>query len=572
MAQGKPFGIRIGRAALHLFLFSAMTNILLLVMPLYLLQVYDRVLPSASSATLLYLTVIAVGALVFLGLFDIVRSSYAHHVANDFAKTAGGDAFAGVLDREREDRNDISPLRDLHKVRTFIGSKALLSLFDLPFAPLFVILLYFVHPLLFWITLGGVAILAILLLINLWMDGRRSRIALEAAVRADLSAQSFGQHADTVHAMGMGGNAQSHWGRRYAEALRGLSASAIVNHVFGGISRASRMILQIAILGAGGWLVLQGEMTGGMIFAASIVSGRALQPIDQLIGGWRQIDEGFRAWRRMKLRSRQSAGTTTELPAPKGALTVEDLVYTPTSAGPGTPPIIKRIGFRLEAGESLAIIGPSRAGKTTLARLIVGAVRPTGGAVRVDGADLESWNETQRGKLFGYLPQDVQLFPGTIAQNIARFDPAASDEATIAAAQMAHAHEVIVAQPNAYETEIAAIGPVLSGGERQRIGLARAFYGMPRILVLDEPNAHLDGEGEKALLAVFREARARKTTLIVITHRISIARQCEKALLLNDGAIEAAGTIEDVLRNMGSAKQPATVKAVPLDQYKQSRS
>ncbi len=556
MNSPKPFRAKLGRAALHLAVFSAVTNGLMLVMPLYLMQVYDRVLPSASIETLIYLSIIAVCALVFLGLFDIVRSAYAHHVANDFVRVEGGQAFLRVIDRDRGDRNDIAPLRDLHKVRGFIASKALLALFDLPFAPFFVVLLYFVHPLLCWITLAGVAVMVVLLAVNLLLDRKRSRKANERSVLADLSAQSFGRHADSLHAMGMAANAQLHWGRRFAESLNELTGSATVNNIFGGISRASRMILQLAILGVGGWLVLRGDMTGGMIFASSIVSGRALQPIDQLIGGWRQIDDGCRAWSRLKERARPPTVTPIELPAPKGAVSVENLLYGRPGAGVGGAAIIKRVSFDLEAGGSLAIIGPSRAGKTTLARLIVGAIRPGSGIVRVDGADLETWNETQRQGLFGYLAQDVQLFPGTIAQNIARFDPRATDQEIVAAAGKAHAHEMIVAQPNGYQTEIAAVGPVLSGGERQRIGLARAFFGEPAILVLDEPNANLDAEGEKAFLAALAEARQRGTTVILITHRVAIARHCGTALLLSEGAVRSFGPIGEVLQ----AVQPSDCK------------
>ncbi len=573
--QSMKTGLGLGRAILHLAVFSAVTNVLMLVMPLYLLQVYDRVLPSASLETLIYLSIIAVGALIFLGLFDMVRSGYAHHVANDLVRREGGRAFGHVIDRNRRDRNDIAPLRDLHKVRSFIASKPLLALFDLPFAPLFILLLYFVHPLLCWITLTGVAIMVMLLAVNLWLDRKRSRKAAERSVLADLSAQSFGRNADSLHAMGMGEHAQLHWGQRFAESLGEVSASASVNTVFGAISRSARMILQLAILGVGGWLVLRGEMTAGMIFASSIVSGRALQPIDQLIGGWRQIDEGFRAWRRLGERGGEPTAEPIELPEPKGALHVDNLVYAARGAGPGSPAIIKRVGFRLEAGQSLAIIGPSRAGKTTLARLIVGAIAPNSGVVRVDGADLETWKENQRRQLFGYLAQDVQLFPGTIAQNIARFDPNATDQAIVAAAQMAHAHEMIVAQPNGYQTEIMAVGPVLSGGERQRIGLARAFYGMPRILVLDEPNAHLDADGEAALLAAFEEARRQGTTLILITHRIAIARRCNKALLLNEGAVQAFGPTEEVMQSVerSTAAPPETTpKPVPVARFSQTWS
>ncbi|MET0445238.1 MAG: ATP-binding cassette domain-containing protein [Pseudorhodoplanes sp.] len=312
------------------------------------------------------------------------------------------------------------------------------------------------------------------------------------------------------------------------------------------------MLLQIAILGLGAWLVLHGQMTAGMIFASSILSGRALQPLDQLVSGWKQSTDAWRAWNRLRhsLGAEDQQAPKTQLPEPVGKITVQQVVFIPPGAQPGTEPILKRVSFQLEAGESLAIIGPSRAGKSTLVRLMVGASRPNSGAIRIDGADLESWDKTQLGRYVGYLAQDIQLFPGTIADNVSRFDGEATDEAVVEAAQHAQAHQLILSQRSGYQTMIGAVSSALSGGERQRIGLARAFYGNPRILVLDEPNSNLDQEGEEALARAVAGARARKATVVIVTHRPSIAATCDKVLLMRDGMVEAFGPSAEVLNKV----------------------
>lgn len=549
---------------LDIGVFSLLINLLMLAMPLYLLQVYDRVLPSASIETLVYLSLIAIGALVVLGVMEIIRSFYAQRVAAGFDRSLASTLFGSILSSKAAGSGDLQPLRDLGAVRTFIASKGLTALFDLPFAPLFVALLYLVHPALFWITLAGVLLMLALLFINLAAERSSGQQAAELTARAQLSAQAFARSADSLRAMGMEANAIEHWGARYAQSLRQQARSATINSTFSGISRSVRMLLQLAILGVGAWLVLGNEMTAGMIFASSIISGRALQPIDQLIGGWRQIDEARKAWGRIgpvAKTMREARSTKTELPAPIGAISVCDLVVARQSDQSGEKPILQGLTFDINAGEAIALIGPSRAGKTTLARCLTGAIASTGGAVSIDGAELSTWNEAQRGSLFGYLPQDVQLLPGTIAQNISRFDPNPEDQAIVTAAQRAHAHELVLLQSDGYQTEIGTAGNGLSGGERQRIGLARAFYGDPKILVLDEPNANLDAAGEEALAQALADARAASTTVIIVTHRLSIAAKCDRVMMLKDGAIAAFGPSHDVLASMTANRSAAALSA-----------
>ncbi|TIT76461.1 MAG: ATP-binding cassette domain-containing protein, partial [Mesorhizobium sp.] len=290
------------------------------------------------------------------------------------------------------------------------------------------------------------------------------------------------------------------------------------------VSRTARLTLQIAILGVGAYLVLRNEMTAGMIFASSMISARALQPLDQIIGSWRQIIDANLAWKRLStLRSGPDYQENVALPAPEGALSVDQIVYHLPGAADGSLPLIKRLTFEVAAGETVAIVGPSQAGKSTLARLIVGAIEPRSGAIRIDGGDIRNWDPEELGRHIGYLPQDVELFPGTIAQNIARFEPDAPDGKLVQAAQRAQVHGLILGQRDGYSTLIGPTGVRLSGGERQRIGLARAFYGDPKVLVLDEPNANLDANGEAALERAIIQARLRKTTVLVITHRPSLA-------------------------------------------------
>lgn len=556
----RPAGLRtaIAASAVHIGVFSFALNALLLVTPLYMLQIYDRVIPSSSRETLFYLSVIAVLSLVFLGFLEIIRALYAERVAARLDSRLASPTFAASMAGGRRGAADIAPLRDLATVRTFIGSRSFSSLFDLPFAPLFVILLYFIHPDLCLLTLCGMLLMILLAGLNQLANGQSETRAAELFVSSNTMAQAFARNADSLFAMGMIRGATEAWGRGFAQALRVQARSLAVNAIFSGIARALRMMLQLAILGFGAWLVLKGEMTAGMIFASSIISGRALQPIDQLIGGWRQTVQATRAWRRLQtvLERHSEATEKIRLPEPRGVIDVKNLVYFAPDARAGTEPVIRQLSFHIDAGEAVAIIGPSRAGKSTLARLLVGAALPSGGSIRIDGAELGSWDAEQIGQAIGYLAQDVDLMPGTIAANVSRFDPQADHGKIIEAAKRAKAHDLILAQPDGYQTELGTSTSALSGGERQRIGLARAFFGNPRIIVLDEPNAHLDSEGEAALLQALSDARRAKTTLVIITHHMALAASCDRVMVLKNGAIEAFGPSADVLGKLMPAPEP----------------
>ncbi|TPL84465.1 type I secretion system permease/ATPase [Mesorhizobium sp. B2-3-13] len=558
-----PSGLRpvFMRAIADVGVFSLLINILLLVIPLYLLQVYDRVLPSSSVETLVYLSAIAVLALAFLGLLDAIRAVYTQRVAATVDRKLGASTFAVSLGARYA--GGLSPLRDLASVCAFIRSRGVAVLFDLPFAPVFLALLYLIHPVLFWVTVAGAVLLLFLVVANQLAIGRNDALSTERSALASQAEQAFARNAETLRAMGMVENAARVWGRHVGAALTFHDRSSSANAIFSGASRALRMMLQLAILGAGAWLVLQGQMTAGMIFASSLVSSRALQPLDQLIGAWRQIADARRAWARLEkaLAARPAESRKLILPDPAGAISAQDVFFMAPNARPGTEPLLKRLTFAIGAGEALAIVGPSGAGKSTLARLLVGAAQPTGGSIRIDGADLGTWDESQLGKHIGYLSQEVELFPGSIAQNVARFDPEADDGAIVEAAKRAQVHELILAQRDGYQTMIGPSDRALSGGERQRIGLARAFYGNPRFLVLDEPSSHLDGSGEAALEAVLSAARTAGVTVVAITHQPSIAAACDRVMLLRGGMIEAFGPSGEVLRRSvtGKAVQQSTV-------------
>lgn len=544
----------LGKSLIEIGIFSAVSNMLLLVMPLYLLQIYDRVLPSSSMSTLVYISLLAAAALVVHGVIEIVRANYADRVAARLDTAIGSDAFLASMTGPRAALGDVQPLRDLSTVRTFINSRSLFFLFDLPFSPLFIALLYLIHPVLFYITLFGAVVMVGVALANQRATVRSGQQAVDSMTASMNVAQSFGRNFETVRALGMISNVTEVWGSIFAGSINLSTKVARRNAFFGGFSRTVRQLLQNGILGAGAYLVLQNEMTAGMIFASSIVSGRALQPLDQIIGDWRHVFEVHRAWRRMKSIDTATANKDNiELPQLNGDISVEGLIYFPPDADRAAEPLIKRITFRVEAGEMVAIIGPSRAGKSTLARLIVGAIKPHGGVIRIDGADVQNFDSDYLGRHIGYLSQEVELFPGTIAENISRFEPKVDEAAIVRAAEHAETHRLVLAQKDGYATAIGATGVRLSGGERQRIGLARAFYGDPRIMMLDEPNASLDAEGEQALERAVLDAKQRGTTILLITHHAPIAAKCDRILMLRDGMIEMYGPAQDVLQRLAQS-------------------
>lgn len=550
-----------------LTVFTFFVDMLLLVQPIYMLQVYNRVLTSASVETLVFISIMAAGALVLLGALDTIRSMMAGRLAAKMEVEAGADALIASINGPRAALGDVQPLRDLGAVRGFISNRGILAFLDLPFAPIFIIILYFIHPHLFWITVAGAVVLTLLALLNQWMASRATTGVGEQSMGAMLAAQAFTRNAESINAMGMVGNVIGAWGRDEAQSLRGQEAANKINAVFAGISRVIRLGLQMVILGYGGYLVLGGQMTAGMIFAASLISGRGLQPIDQVISGWKGFVETRKAWKRLQIALAQNATSIerTELPAPDGRLTIDQVVVMPPNSPTGEP-LLKRVSATIDAGDCVAVIGPSGAGKSTLARTVIGAIKPNVGAIRIDGADIRTWDRELLGRHIGYLSQDVDLLPGTIAQNISRFTPDVADAEIVAAAQKAQVHDLILTLSNGYDTMIGPTGQQLSGGQRQRIGLARAFFGSPKLLVLDEPNANLDTAGDMALERAIMRAKEDKVTVFIVTQRRPIAEKADKILMLRDGAIEDFGPRNDVYERQNQkfkAAQDAQRAAAP---------
>ncbi|WP_233290846.1 type I secretion system permease/ATPase [Shinella sp. PSBB067] len=560
MTENSPAHFRrtLHRAWLEIAIFSVLMNVLLLVPSLYMMQIYDRVLPAASIPTLVYLSLIAVAALALMALLDIVRSIYCQRVGLSLERNFGSASFMATLSSARAKHGEIQPLRDLATVRAFIASRGLTNLIDLPFAPLFIILLYLIHPVLSLVTTAGALVLIIVVVANQFAARRSITQSLGEARVANSLAQAFVGSADTIRGLGMLMNVSEVWGRKFAEAALSQDRATSINSIFAGISRASRMALQLAILGSGAALVMAGELTGGMIFASSIISGRALQPIDQLIAGWKQVVEARAAWKRLNEATVAVAAAHIDrirLPDPLGKISVRDLLWAPP--GTGGLPIIKRISFEVRAGEVIAILGPSSAGKSTLVKLLAGALRPTAGSIFLDEADYKTWDEHQLGSQIGYLPQEVQLLPGTIAANISRFDLDASDSEIIGAAQRAEAHALISAQKDGYQTSLSSSDTSLSGGVRQRVGLARAFFRNPKVLILDEPNSNLDADGEAALDRAIVAAKAAGNTILIVTHRPGIIARCDKALVMREGSVEVFGPAPEVLERLSAAARNA---------------
>jgi ATP-binding cassette subfamily C protein len=517
--------------------FSLLTNLLVLAQPLYMLQVYDRVLPSQSISTLVFLSLAVGFALVILALMEIVRGVIANRAAARFDVGLSDLALRTVI-RGSKDGIGAQPLRDIASLRGLIASKVLFGLLDLPFATIFIAIMYFIHPALFWLTLGGAVLLTGVAVLNQWALSRASREQGDLAALAGQRAEYLARNAESLIAMGMVTNTVNGWGEVHARALAAADQAAQLNAWFAGLSRVLRLGLQIAILGYGALLVLEGQMTAGMIFAASLISGRALQPMDQIIGSWRQLSSGREAWKRVQdfMEKADRRDRFTSLPAPRGLLEVQDLLQ-PNPADPAKPPILARISFRLEPGESVAVLGPSGSGKSTLARMIVGAATPRAGHVRIDSHELRNWDPEELGRHIGYLAQDVDLVPGTIAQNISRFEPQADSAAIVAAARAAHVEDLIARMPHGYDTLIGPGGVQISGGEKQRIALGRALYGNPRILVLDEPNSSLDRAGELALMRALADARKNSVTIFIITQRDMVLAGVDKIMRMQNGQI-----------------------------------
>ncbi|WP_439815147.1 type I secretion system permease/ATPase [Zavarzinia sp. CC-PAN008] len=541
---------------------SMVLNLLAFVLPLYSLQVFDRVLTARSLETLVALTAIALVLVVMQAALDGIRSRLCGRLAARVYDALAPDVFTASARRAVADPEAARtrPLADLDVVRGFLASPAPGALLDAPWTPLFVLVLFAIHP---W--LGATALAGVVLLLGGSMASeiasrRLSEQAMTGAAAAHLEAEQALRNADALAALGMLPALRARWLRRQYAALNDGSHAADGINVISSATRFIRYAIQIAMMALAAWLTLLGELTPGTVIAASVIAGRAFVPVEQAIGSWRSIVQARLAWTRcvtLVASHADRAAPQSALPPPSGAIALRNLVVTP----PGAPaPIIRNVTLTLARGMSLGIIGPSGSGKSTLARALVGAVEVQGGSVLYDGAEIAQWPADVRGRHVGYLPQGIELFAGTVAENICRMGPVDS-QAMLKASDLAHAHEMIVGLPGGYECWIGEGGRSLSAGQRQRIGLARALYGDPGLVVLDEPNAFLDGDGEQLLLRSFARIRAQGTTLVVIAHRPSIIQGLDAVALLRDGRVEDSGKPAEVFERLTRA---AAANAAPL--------
>jgi PrtD family type I secretion system ABC transporter len=536
--------------------FSLFINVLMLTAPLYMLQIFDRVIASRSEDTLLYLTLIAGVALLTLAALEITRSRIMVGLSSWLDKQLSGTVLEGSigLSVAAAGAPSIQGLRDLSTFRTFLAGPGMFPILDAPWTPIFIAVIFLMHPVLGWLALGGAIILFCLALANEVTTRDLLRRSGGVSITALRQAESAVRNAHVIEAMGMMPNLVKRWHSKNAEMLDFQARASTRAGAFTATSRFIRQGLQIGMLAAGAWLALGGEITAGMMIAAAILMSRALAPVEQAIGSWKSAIAAREAYQRVRdqLAATPVRGEEMPLPRPEGQLAVEGVTYFHPSAAEAT---LRGVSFRLEPGEVLGLIGPTAAGKTTLAALLVGIAKPRVGHVRLDGADMADWASEDLGRHIGYLPQDIELFAGTVRDNIARMGEA-DPESVISAAQLAGVHEMILQLPNAYETEIGEAGAALSGGQRQRIALARSVFGHPRFVVLDEPNASLDAAGEEALINAIVTLKKRGTTLVVITHRPSILRHVDKALVLRTGTVEAFGPPSEVLPTVTRAQPP----------------
>jgi PrtD family type I secretion system ABC transporter len=563
----KPYLQKTRRAFFYAGIFSLCINVLMLVLPLYSLQVLDRVLSSRSLETLVMLTVIMVIALLFYGIFFAVRNFVLYSVSEWLDKEVSPELLADAVVKSSLGAyvNASQHQRDLATIRGFITGSASI-LMDAPWSLIFIIAIYLINPILGFVTIIGLVILLLCGYLNELITRKQFEEASKEQINSHFLADVAGRNAEAIEAMGMMENVKSAWKEHQdAASLHTLNGNRRAN-VIQSISRVLRLIVQIAVTGVGGYLALINELTVGGMIASSILVGRALAPFENAIALWKSWIAARESYIRLNLAlqgGRSIERGTLELPPPTGTLSVENVIFTPT----GSAPIIKGVTFGLQAGQSLGIIGPSAAGKSTLSKLIIGLLPPSHGAVRLDGAETFKWNRANFGQYVGYMPQSVDLFTGTIKDNVARMDKNAPMEKVIEACRMAECHEMILRLPNGYETKVNPRMNSLSPGQRQRIGLARALYNNPRFVLLDEPNSNLDGDGERALLIALQRMKQAGITFIVVAHRPSVVSNVDLLLVLKGGVIDRFGPTSEVIRHYQQQEQAANVPPQQVEHH-----
>ncbi|MDR3088240.1 MAG: type I secretion system permease/ATPase [Desulfobulbaceae bacterium] len=547
----------------YAFFFSMFVNALQLTFPIYMLQVYDKVLTSYSVSTLVVITIAAVICLIVLAALEWIRSRLLLRAGIEFDRILSEPLLAMTLHQAAQPgaatRGEQASLRDVQGLRNFLGGRAVFAWFDLPWIPFYFALIFFLHPYLGWTAfLGGLVVFLLGALAE-----RLTKNRLNQATSVNNRAQTFInaalRNAGVVRAMGMNRAVAERWSRMNDAVLNLQTAASSSAGLLQAITRSLRVGLQVLIYAVGAYLAVMHESTAGIMIVASIIMGRALAPVDQAMATYKQSLEAWASFGRLKKTfAEEPTAPPMSLPDPLGALEAENLHFSV-----GKREIIKGVSFLLPAGDSLALIGPSAAGKSTLCRLLLGIWPITRGKARLDGADIASWQPEQLGRFVGWLPQDVELFSGTVAENIARLGEA-DPEQVVAAARMADAHQMILGLAKGYDTPVGEHGAALSGGERQRIGLARALYGNPRLVVLDEPNANLDEDGKKALVEAIAAMKKTSVTVIIVSHHHDLLTLMDNILMMRDGRAVTGGPSQDVLRQMREVRAALAEKAAPM--------
>ena len=551
---------RYRRAILAAAVFSFFFNILVLTLPFYMLSVFTRVLMSKSLETLVLLSVAAFVALVIQAILDFIRSGVLIRVGVALDATLTGKVLESIIrNAAGSSVRNSRRLADAAELRNFLSGPNILSLFDAPFTPFYVVVIYLLHPVLGSLALAGALLLFAIAVVNELLTRGPVKKGMESSFKAQGRVEEYVRNADAVEAMGMLPSVMSHWRSESKESMDYQARAVDYASATRSLAKFVRLLLQIGLFGTGAYLYLQNQIMPGVIIAASILMGRALSPVEAAITSWKGLVRAKAAYGRLQEvlspKGVRSFEGQMSLPAPEGRLQLERILYKVPVPG-GDKMILKGVSFQLQPGEFLGVIGPSGAGKSTLAKVVVGILAPQNGVARLDGADLSSWNPDELGRHIGYLPQDVQMFSGSVGENIARLTPEPDSQAVLDAAQMAGVHDTILKLPKGYDTDVGAAGVFLSAGQRQHIALARAFYGKPQLLVLDEPNSNLDAMSEDALLRALARAKSEGVTILVVTHRPSILTSADKLLMLRDGAIELFGKREDVMARL-SGKSPA---------------
>lgn len=537
--------------------FSMFINILMIVPSLYMLQLYDRVLTSRSEGTLYMLTGIVIVLFITMALLEIVRSRILVKVGNKLDNLLSQRIFDSLFEMANRNPGKSSslPLTDLTSIRQFMTGNGLFAFFDAPWIPIYIAVLFMFHPLFGYFAIFAAIVLVIFTIVNEYSTKEKLSEANTQSRASIMYVDSNIRNAEVINAMGMKGDIQGIWKEKYYGFLNAQNDASNKAGIWSNISKSLRMMFQSLMLGLGGYLAIKMEVSPGMMIAGSIIMGRALAPLDLIIGSWKGFSNARTSYHRLDglLEEFPKDKVYMELPAPEGEVLLEGVVVVPPGA---QQPSIRGISMMINKGDVVGIIGPSAAGKSSLARVILGLWPLVQGKSRLDKADIYQWDKADLGKYIGYLPQDIELFEGTVSQNIARFTEVDSSK-VVEAAKKAGVHEMILRLHDGYDTMIGAGGATLSGGQRQRIGFARAIYDNPVLVVLDEPNSNLDDVGEKALVQAIESLKETKTTVVIITHRPSILQATNKIAIIKQGLLEAYGDTNEILSKMAAAQQGA---------------